>query len=101
MANLSAMASEIASSSEDTVSISAVEARSLLSVLCIKYGFRLPPLWTARLINNPPRSTTKFTDTVFHAEGLDPVTADSALYKSIYAEVREAFQRSARTNAPQ
>ncbi|TKB68344.1 MAG: hypothetical protein E8D47_02475 [Nitrospira sp.] len=76
--------------------ISVVEARRVLGVLCSKYGFCLPPLWNARLEKNPPRSVAKFTDTVFRAEGFDPATADSALSKSILAEVQEGFERSAR-----
>jgi hypothetical protein len=33
-------------------------------------------------------------DTVFHAEGLDPITADSGMYKAMREEVRQAFERS-------
>jgi len=66
----------------------------VLGILCVKYGFCLPPLWHARLIDCPPRSIAKFTDTVFHAEGLDPKTADSAMYKEMAQEVRLAFERS-------
>src|SRR4051812_35951448 len=61
--------------------ISEREAWKLLEVLCVKYGFCLPPLWQARLEKNPPRSIDKFTDAVFHAEGLNPTTADSDLYR--------------------
>ena len=68
----------------------------LLDLLCTKYGFCLSPLWKARLTRNPPRSVQKFTDTIFRAEGLDPETADSALYKSVRAKVKAAFERSAR-----
>src|SRR4051812_8006983 len=75
--------------------ISEREARKLLEVLCVKYGFCLPPLWKARLEKNPPRSIDKFTDTVFHAEGLNPTTADSDLYRRLLQEVRRAFERSA------
>lgn len=70
------------------------EAQKLLSVLCVKYGLCLPPLWHARLERNPPGSIDKFLETVFRAEGLDPVTADSGMYKSMREEVRLAFERS-------
>jgi hypothetical protein len=46
------------------------------------------------LRNNPPRSVAKFTDTVFHAEGLNPVAADSEMYRAMLEEVRLAFERS-------
>jgi hypothetical protein len=66
----------------------------VLGILCVKYGFCLRPLWHARLRDYPPRSVTKFTDTVFRAEGLDPKAADSAMYKEMAEEVRLAFERS-------
>jgi hypothetical protein len=86
---------------EDEV-ISAAEVEKLLCTLCVKYGFCLPPLWHARLRDCPPRSIARFTDTVFHAEGLDPVTADRAMYKAMMEEVRLAFERSrpTRTGMP-
>jgi hypothetical protein len=72
-------------------SISPYNAKILLNKLCTTYGFCLTPLWTARLTDYPPRSVKKYTDTVFMAEGLDPRTADSGLYKSVLIEVRTAF----------
>jgi len=80
---------------EDDGAISPAEAESVLGTLCVKYGFCLPPLWHARLRDCPPRSIARFIDTVFHAEGLDPKTADSAMYKAMTEEVRLAFERSA------
>src|SRR4051812_17066937 len=77
--------------------LSQKEARKLLYVLCVKYGFCLPPLWQSRLVNNPPRSINKFTDTVFRAEGLDPVTFDTDGYNAVREEVRAAFFRSKAT----
>lgn len=84
---------EICSSSGDG-KLSAHEAQKLLELLCVKYGFCLPPLWHARLERNPPHSIDKFLDTVFRAEGLDPATADSDMYKAMREEVRFAFERS-------
>jgi hypothetical protein len=79
---------------EEDGSLSEAEAQRLLNVLCVKYGFCLPPLWSARLERNPPRSINKFLNTVFHAEGLDPISADSGMYKAMREEVRVAFERS-------
>jgi hypothetical protein len=85
-----------ASQLEEEGSISPQEAERVLGVLCVKFGFCLPPLWHARLLDCPPRSVAKFTDTVFHAEGLNPRTADSAMYKEMAEEVRIGFERSRR-----
>ena len=84
-----------APTNDDFGVITEAEAEKVLGVLCVKYGFCLPPLWHARLKTCPPKSVTKFTDTVFRAEGLDPTTADKAMYRGIYEEVRAAFERSA------
>lgn len=83
-----------ASQLEEEGSISPQEAERVLGVLCVKFGFCLPPLWHARLRDCPPRSVAKFTDTVFHSEGLDPRAADSTMYKEMAEEVRLAFERS-------
>ena len=78
----------------DDGKLSEHEAHKLLGVLCVKYGFCLPPLWHARLERNPPHSIDKFLDTVFRAEGLDPTAADGGMYKAMREEVRSAFERS-------
>jgi hypothetical protein len=78
---------------EDEGVITATEAERVLSILCVKFGFCLPSLWHARLRDYPPRSPAKFTDTVFRAEGLDPHTADRAMYQAMLQEVRSAFER--------
>lgn len=91
---LDSMVMDSVSHLEEKQSITPQEAEKVLSILCIKYGFCLPPLWYARLRDCPPRSIAKFTDTVFYAEGLDPRTADSAMYKAMAEEVRLAFERS-------
>ena len=85
----------IAPTSDDSGVITQEEAEKLLGVLCVKYGFCLPPLWQARLQTCPPKSVAKFTDTLFHAEGLDPATVGRAMYRGMYEEVRAAFERSA------
>jgi hypothetical protein len=89
--------SRISPTNDDSGVISEAEAVTVLGILCVKYGFCLPPLWHARLRTCPPKSVAKFTDTVFHAEGLDPVTADRAMYRAMFEEVRAAFERSAQS----
>jgi hypothetical protein len=74
--------------------ISEIESRKLLADLCTELGFCLSPLWTARLERNPPRSVDKFTETVFRAEGLDPVAVNTDLYRSVRKKVEDAFARS-------
>ena len=78
----------------DDGQLSQHEARKLLDVLCVKYGFCIPRLWQARLERNPPRSIDKFLDAVIRAEGLDPITYDGSAYKLMREEVRLAFERS-------
>lgn len=75
----------------ETGKLEHLEANRLLERLCTVYGFCLSPLWKARLTTCPPQSPAKYTDTLFRAEGLDPGTADRALYKSILSEVQIAF----------
>lgn len=75
--------------------LSKAQATNLLHTLCVKFGFCLSPLWNARLKQNPPATATAFTDTVFHAEGLDPASADSNLYAAMHQEVVQAFQIAA------
>lgn len=88
------MSKRITQTFADDGKLSEREARKLLGVLCVKYGFCVPPLWHARLERNPPHSIDKFLDTVFRAEGLDPIAADSGMYKAMREEVRLAFERS-------
>ena len=83
------------SSDVDDGVITAPDARTLVEILCTQHGFCLSPLWRARLSKNPPQAVGRFTDTVFRAEGLDPTTVETSLYKAIENEVRQAFERSA------
>jgi hypothetical protein len=93
------MSKRVSSGNQIDGFISPAEAEKALYTLCATYGFCLPPLWRSRLLNNPPRSVTKFVDTVFRAEGLNPVTADSKMYKEMIEVVRQAFERSAQAAA--
>jgi hypothetical protein len=72
----------------------ASEVHWLLDALCIKLGFWLPPEAVERLAGQPPADAEEFTDAVFSAEGLDPITADRKLYRQVKALVVKAFQES-------
>lgn len=86
------------STSRDTIDdvaiarMSASEVESLLSELCVKLGFCLPPEARARIAANPPPNVTELTNTVFAAEGLDPSTADRHLYRQVRTLVAAAFR---------
>ncbi|HYI10836.1 MAG TPA: hypothetical protein VEK57_17380 [Thermoanaerobaculia bacterium] len=74
--------------------LSTKEAAALLSRLCTRLGFCLPPDAEARLTQEPPSDVHEFTAAVFIAEGLDPSTADRKVYRQVKAMVEEAFHRS-------
>lgn len=63
----------------------------LLDRLCVKMGFCLSPDDYQRILNDPPTDVRSFTDEVFRSEGLNPVTADGDLYRSVRAMVADAF----------
>lgn len=69
------------------------ETDSLLTELCTRLGFCLPPEIRQSLASNPPVDVATFTDAVFVAEGLDPLTADRHLYRQVLAMVATAFQK--------
>ena len=73
--------------------MSASEVASLLSTLCTRLGFCLPPAESERLCRVVPSSIDAFTDAVFTAEGLPPDTADRHLYRQVRVLVANAFQR--------
>jgi hypothetical protein len=74
--------------------LSSIETERLLYELCVRLGFCLPPAERERLANSPPGTVREFTDAVFVAEGLDPMTADRALYRQVKAMVANAFHQS-------
>ena len=73
--------------------LNAVEVTTLLSKLCIRLGFCLPPDECARLKNAPPDSIDAFTNAVIVAEGLDPENMDLHLHRPVRAEVSEVFHK--------
>ncbi len=72
------------------------EVTALLSRLCGKLGFCLPPADCERLRRAPPDTISSFTDAVFTAEGLAQDTADRHLYRQVRAMVAEAFEQASR-----
>jgi hypothetical protein len=74
--------------------LSESEASKLLSDLCVRLGFCLPPEEELRLQENPPLDVRSFTDAVFVAEGLNPETADRHLYRQVRNMVAAAYWRS-------
>jgi hypothetical protein len=61
----------------------------LLSELCVKLGFSLPPDEQPRLLNSPPPGVDALTDAVLLAEGIDPQLTDEDLRR----QVRECVAR--------
>ena len=66
------------------------EVRALLSQLCVKLGFCLPPLEIERLATSPPEDSDEFTRSVLVAEGYGVVTSDP-LFKQVRELVAQAF----------
>ena len=73
------------------MSLTPRQAELLLGNLCQWLGFCLPPAERVGLRDHPPETPRSFTDAVFLAEGLDPVTADSETYKQVKVMVTNAF----------
>lgn len=76
-----------------SVVLSEKEVRDLLSVLCIRLGFCLSPSEQSRLATTPPSDIDRFSEAVFLAEGLDPLTSRSELYHQVRDLVADAFVR--------
>ena len=72
------------------------EVDNLLTKLCIDLGFCLPPRAISTLQNSPPEDIDSFTDAVFSAEDLDPLS-DPRLRAQVRTMVSDAFVRAART----
>jgi hypothetical protein len=70
------------------------EVQVLLTKLCVKHGFCLPPDGHQKIVDEPPDNVVAFVDAVFAAESLDPETANRAIYRRVRDVVAEAFWRS-------
>jgi len=65
----------------------------LLSRLCVNLGFCLPQKVSNRLVKFPPKTAEGFTKAVIEAEGLDLITMEKHLYKSVLKEVENVFNK--------
>ncbi len=80
---------------EETIAyLTSEDIQKLLDLLCVKYGFCLPPAHIEHLKEYAPDEVRAFTDAVFRAEGLDPETARLHLYRQIRTEIADAFRRA-------
>ena len=70
------------------------EVRALLSQFCVQLGFCLPPTELDRMASSPPGNIDEFTQVVFTAEGLDPVTSDRHLFNQVREIVAPGFRPS-------
>jgi hypothetical protein len=68
------------------------EVRVLLSTLCIKLGFCLPPTEIEKLIEALPRNVEDFTRAVFVAEGVGIAKSDP-LFKQVKELAARAFAK--------
>lgn len=67
--------------------------RELLGQLCMEDGFCLPPSSVEFLAQRPPPRVTDFVDAVFLLEGLDPLTAHTAVHRSVFSKVAAVYNR--------
>jgi fermentation-respiration switch protein FrsA (DUF1100 family) len=56
-----------------------VKVARLFTDLSVRLGFTLSAEAVERLTESPPTNVEDFTDEILRAEGLDPLTTDSAL----------------------
>jgi hypothetical protein len=74
------------------VVLAPAEVDALLSKLCVKLGFCLPPKECERFRTSPPTNVREFANRVFRAEGLEPERADTQLWRQVRDLVAEAFE---------
>jgi hypothetical protein len=74
------------------VHLDPTEVRGLLSQLCVRLGFCLPPVEIERLATSPPEDSDEFTKAVLVAEGYGVATSDP-LFNQAREIVAQAFIR--------
>jgi hypothetical protein len=74
--------------------LSSSQAYRLLSNLCIRWGWCIPPDAAQKLVDFPPGTAHEFTDAIVIAEGLDPATTDRHSYRKLYTIVNAAYQHA-------
>jgi hypothetical protein len=83
----------------------ATRVDALLSELCVKKGFCLPPDAQEALINNPPGDRNSFVDAILIADGIDPVLCDKQIRRWVDEAVRDwifddGFGKGTRSGLP-
>ena len=68
------------------------DVEALLYRVCVDLGLCLDPECHDHLVTQGPGDVDAMTDAIFAAEGLNPATADRALYGRVRGYVAEAFQ---------
>jgi hypothetical protein len=68
------------------------EVHALLSKLCIRFGFCLPPTEAEKLATSPPGNVEEFIGAVFAAEGFSVPKSDP-LFNQIKRVVEQEFSR--------
>ncbi len=67
----------------------------LLTSLCVKLGFCLPPKEQERIVYEAPLTVYDFADAVLMGEGIDPATADKDILYHVRRFVADAFAKYA------
>ena len=67
------------------------QVASLLGDLCVIWGFCLPPEDIARICDNPPVDAKTFTEEVYAAERMLPVT-NLTLYRQVGNYIAERYR---------
>ena len=83
-----------ASEHREGATLTVEESEAVLGILCIKYGFCLPPDAYDSLADFPPTTPGAYVEAVVIAEGLDPLALDSEMVEAMQAVVRDAMARS-------
>ena len=62
---------------------------ALLSELCVRYGYCLPPDAQNELLAEPPRDEGSFIEAVLRAEGRDPMLVDTSELRELTEVARK------------
>ncbi|MGD0580433.1 MAG: hypothetical protein ABSC08_16085 [Bryobacteraceae bacterium] len=73
------------------------EVRALLSQLCVKFGFCLPPVEIERFAASSPGDSDEFTEAVLVAEGYGVSTSDPLFDQVRESVAQEFFRHQSRT----
>ena len=77
---------------DSEVVLAPAEVDALLSKLCVKLGFCLPPSECERFRTSPPTDVREFANQVFRAEGIEPERADTQVWRQVRDFIADAFE---------